>query len=85
MIVFLIIFTREFKLHNQKINYIVVARITLLMVVITFNICVYKKMKIVKMKIYNCRCNDLILYLVANLQCYSMRCNSCLEVYQFIF
>ena len=79
----LIIFTREFKLQKQKKNHIVVARITLLMVVITFNICVYKKMKIVKMKIYNCRCNDFILYLVADLQCYSIWCNSCPEVYQF--
>ena len=72
LIMILILFTREFKLQKQKIYHIFVARITILMIVIPFNICVYKNMNIVKMKIYNCRCNDLTLYLVANLQCYSI-------------
>ena len=43
LIVFLIIFTRELKLQKQKMNHIVSTRIALLMVVITFNIYVYKK------------------------------------------
>ena len=63
---------REFELQKQKINHVVVARITN-----TTEGCYYiqylcvKKMKIVEIKIYNCRSNDLILYLAANLQCYS--------------
>ena len=72
LIVFLIIFTREFKLQKQKINHIIVTRITLLMVVITFNICVQENENSENENIYNCRCNDFILYLVANLQCYSI-------------
>ena len=84
-IVFLIIFTREFKLQKQKINHIVVAGITnITNGCLLHSIFVCTKMKIVKMKIYICRCNDFILYLVANFQCYSIWCKSCLELLFFM-